>query len=115
MPLVHGSEGRLIYLRVWDLKCISAALCFVFSNVLFIVHQLQENANSSSQSNDANYNVNKASSSVKPVNYREYWKDLDPAYIERQWSDRNMSKYFLMVASVRISWCTHLLGYHDQF
>jgi len=105
MGIVREST-RLLYPRVWDLKCLAAALCFVTSNVLFIVHMVQEMTNdpdggATRKPNYASYDPEKANSAVKPASYgMEYLKDLDPTYIEGQWSDRLAWRHYLMVASL---------------
>ena len=93
---------RLLYPRVWDLKCLAAAFCFVVSNVLFVVHMVQEMARAPArQPSYASYDPDQAHSAAKPANYGfESLKDLDPVYIEGQWADRLASRHYLMVAAV---------------
>ena len=79
---------------MWDLKCIAAALCFLVSNILFIVHGVlamygsqnsqMANANDSNidqgvYDSDNNYPGNKdaVQSMAKPTSWNyEYWTDL---------------------------------------
>ena len=90
---------------MWDLKCIAAALCFFTSNILWVVHGalLMNSGSSYTQSSNAigssanPYDPYKENDPVKPMNYNsEYWKDLDPDYIESRWVARGeqVSEYF---------------------
>ena len=87
MGIVREST-RLLYPRVWDLKCLAAVACFVTSNVLFLVHSVQEMANAPEGAQQPNY-----------VSY-DPLVELDPAYIEGQWSNRIASRHYLMAAAV---------------
>lgn len=86
---------------MWDHKCIAAALCFLTSNILFIVHgalMMKEN-------NSNPYDATKENSAVKPASYTPSfsytdWKDLDPAYIESRWLERVDSRPIMMVANL---------------
>lgn len=104
---------------MWDLKCIAAALCFLTSNILFIVHGviMMETHNAQSHTADANdgsinngvydssnsYNDNldKEQSAIKPTSFNfENWKELDPAYIEARWDNREQSRPIMMSAAL---------------
>lgn len=74
---------------MWDLKCIIAALCFVTSNILFIIH------GALMMNDDSNTAVAGAELT------RAYWKELDPSYIETQWTLRERQRPLMMSAAVR--------------
>jgi hypothetical protein len=93
---------------MWDLKCIASALCFLASNVLFLVRgYLAAYANAHAQSVMADNNGD-ASSSVASggtnagmeYNY-EYWKQLDPTYVQYKWMERESHRPLVISASVR--------------
>ena len=101
-----------------DLKCIAAALCFLVSNILFIVHGVlamygsqnsqMANANDSNinqgvYDSDNNYPDNKdaVQSMAKPTSWNyEYWTDLDPVYIQERWVQREQQRPIMMSAAV---------------
>jgi len=102
---------------MWDIKCIIAAICFLTSNTLFIVHGVllmkeadhnshMANANDSSVNqniygNSNNYDSNKANSAVKPTSYSfQNWKMLDPTYIESRWVEREAARPIMMCAAL---------------
>ena len=95
---------------MWDLKCLAAALCFLTSNVLFVVHgallmrgsDSQESA-SDAALHDAAYDASKENSAVHPTSFNfDYWKELDPAYIESRWAEREEQRPILMSAAVGV-------------
>ena len=102
---------------MWDFKCLAAAACFLTSNILFIVHgvlMMYSSSDSSASSSgsygssshsmydDKNpYDTTKEHSAVKPMNYQfQYWKDLDPEYIESRWVMRAEQRPIMMSAAV---------------
>lgn len=106
---------------MWDLKCIAAAICFLASNILFIIHGVlltEENKSNTNTANandgtiDNNYydsnnsyndNQDKAHSMIKSTSFNfEVWKDLDPTYIESRWVAREESRAIMMTAAVSI-------------
>lgn len=104
---------------MWDLKCIAAAICFLASNILFIIHGVlltEENKSNTNTANandgtiDNNYydsnnsyndNQDKAHSMIKSTSFNfEVWKDLDPTYIESRWVAREESRAIMMTAAL---------------
>ncbi|KAL7552778.1 hypothetical protein ACHAWF_016022 [Thalassiosira exigua] len=101
---------------MWDLKCLAAAACFLTSNILFVVHGVlmmkQAQSDQASNANDGSggtagymsgnaYDPAKEQSVVKPMSFHyEYWKDLDPVYIESRWVDREQSRPIMMSAAL---------------
>lgn len=78
---------------MWDFKCITAALCFLTSNILFIVH----GALLMKYEHENNHNNNVAGTELA----RAYWKELDPSYIQTIWAQRESQRPLLMCAAVR--------------
>ena len=70
--------------------------------------QQQGNANDGSinsmvydDSNSYNDNLDKENSAIKPTSFNfEYWKELDPSYIESRWANREASRPLMMSAAV---------------
>ncbi len=103
---------------MWDLKCIASALCFLTSNILFIVHgalmMRQSSSTQTANANDAtidngiydndnsyNENTDAAHSMIKPMSFNyQYWKELDPTYIELRWGDRENQRPIMMSAAL---------------
>ena len=79
---------------MWDLKCLAAALCFLTSNVLWLVHgalMYKERSHDSAvdQKDERSFNF-------------EQWKMLDPAYIEERWVHRAAQRPIMMSAAVSV-------------
>lgn len=76
---------------MWDLKCLAAALCFLTSNVLFIVHGAlvykENEPNSTDGSNRMKFSFGS-------------WKELDPIYIESRWAEREQARPIMMSAAL---------------
>lgn len=92
---------------MWDLKCIASALCFLSSNVLYIVRGFMTmNANKHAQ--EVMAEKNGVSVEDEDFNY-EYWKLLDPTYVQYMWVQREMQRPLMIGASVSylISSCLH--------
>eukprot|EP00571_Detonula_confervacea_P016053 CAMPEP_0172307906 /NCGR_PEP_ID=MMETSP1058-20130122/8664_1 /TAXON_ID=83371 /ORGANISM="Detonula confervacea, Strain CCMP 353" /LENGTH=360 /DNA_ID=CAMNT_0013020213 /DNA_START=124 /DNA_END=1206 /DNA_ORIENTATION=+ len=78
---------------MWDLKCLAAAICFLTSNILFIVHGalvMKENNSNSDNTSDGN---------TMHFSF-ESWKDLDPSYIETRWANREQQRPIMMSAAL---------------
>lgn len=75
---------------MWDPKCLAAAICFLTSNVLFVVHGALE-MKEESNANGGNTN--------QYFNY-ESWKDLDPSYIEIRWVQHVAQRPIMMCAAL---------------
>jgi hypothetical protein len=98
--LNEESETRPILNKMWDLKCITAALCFLSSNVLFVVRgYLTMNSNKHAQ--EVMAEKNGVSVEDEDFNY-EYWKLLDPTYVQYMWVQREMQRPLVIGASVRV-------------
>ena len=86
---------------MWDLKCIVAALCFTVSNVLFVVHGVQQMSSQSSTTTAVNQDEDS-----RPHSYFhsstsfEQWKQLEPTYIESRWVQWAEQRPLLMCAEL---------------
>jgi hypothetical protein len=85
---------------MWDLKCIAAALCFLVSNILYLVRgYLTMHANARTQEVMADKNGVSGPSTAEDFNY-EYWKQLDPTYLQYNWMERESQRPLMIGASV---------------
>lgn len=87
---------------MWDLKCIASALCFLTSNVLFIVHgvsMMKEHHTSSAEQGSS-----AASDNHHSFNGQE-WKELNPTYIQERWVQREVQRPIMMSAAVSVQSC----------
>eukprot|EP01083_Nonionella_stella_P027500 75758_1 len=89
-----------------DFKCIAAALCFLTSNILFIVHGVSIMSQSKHHSEEAAaqtehlvYDENGAT--VTPLRFSfSTWKDLDPAYLQNRWLMTEQYRPIMMTAAL---------------
>ena len=96
---------------MWDIKCIASALCFLTSNVLFLVRgYLAAYASAHAQSVMAEKNGDGATTDAGGPDYNyEYWRELDPTYVEYRWMERESHRPLMISASVS---SIHFLGGH---
>ena len=89
---------------MWDLKCIASAVCFFVSNILFIVHGvIMMYSNNKAEQTDSSLEDNTSTTSW---NF-DLWKELDPAYIETRWVQREDSRPIMMSAAVSVILCIY--------
>mmetsp|Transcript_16761 Transcript_16761/g.30147 ORF Transcript_16761/g.30147 Transcript_16761/m.30147 type:complete len:384 (+) Transcript_16761:157-1308(+) len=106
---------------MWDIKCIASALCFLTSNILFIVHGLIMMKGSDFTSNKpADGSDETFTASGTKISYTDSgaveltresfsfsaWKDLDPSYIRSRWEARDESRAMMITAALfgAIAW-----------
>jgi len=101
---------------MWDIKCIASALCFLTSNILFIVHGLitMNGSNQRADGGDKTYTQSTkvsftdsgAATMTTETSSFSAWKDLDPSYIRSRWEVRDESRAMMITAALfgAIAW-----------